>query len=451
MQTNGRSRVLVVDDEPGFLRLLVSVLASRDLDVLTATTGGEALDVLAAEPVDVVITDVLMPDMSGNELFSRIRDSYPDVPVILITAYGSTEEAIGAVKHGAFHYFEKPLPDSLDLFWITIREALAKRRMLAEIAALKHEKRRSTAVFGAILGQSSEIRKVLAAVQDVAPLPSTVLIQGETGTGKELVARAIHDLSDRRDQPFYPVNCTEFNQGVFESELFGHEKGAFTGAVQQRKGLLEMVHRGTLFWDEISETPYAFQAKLLRVFETRTFMRVGGTKPIHSDFRIIAATNRDLVAEVEAGRFRKDLYFRLNVYTITIPPLRARREDIPTIADYYVRKFAQSMHKNIEGISNEALLALMNHEWEGNVREMVNVIEGAVISCRGDTITTRDLFRDQWSGKDEPSELNLKEVERSFIAMVLRRTGNNKTRAAEVLGIARKTLIEKIRLYGLEE
>ena len=407
---------------------------------------------LEQEPFDLIVSDVQMPEMTGNELFFRVQDRHPDIPVIMITAFGSTEAAIQAVKQGAFHYFEKPLFDKLDLFWTTLREALAKRRMLKELDQLNRERALQPRGPISIIGDSAAIQKIRDQIAEVAELPVTVLVSGETGTGKELVAQAIHELSERRDKPYFEINCARFAPGVLESELFGHEKGAFTGAVARRKGYLELADQGTILLDEVGEASFPFQAKLLRVLETKSFMRVGGTAKITSDFRIIAATNRSLEERAAAGRFRKDLLYRLNLYTIDIPPLRSRKEDIRLIADFYLKKLSQTYRRPITEISGGAMLALMNYDWPGNVRELVNVIERAVITCRGEVITTGHLpFTLDQTGFSEIPDLNLKDAERCFIALALKRTQNNKTRAAELLGMNRKTLLEKMRTYRFEE
>ncbi len=440
-------KILIVDDDEAFLELIPSVDGAQGLDIVPLTSPKKALEVLNNESIDVVISDVQMPEMTGTELFSKVQDLYPDIPVILITAFGSTEEAIRAVKHGAFHYFEKPINDKLDLFWTTVREALVKREMLKELASLRRERslREKTPVN--IIGQSEGIKEVIRSAEEVANLSVTVLISGETGTGKELVAQAIHNLSDRRDKPFLAVTCNEFAAGVLESELFGHEKGAFTGAVDRKIGVFDVAHKGILFLDEISEAPPFFQSKLLRVVETRTFMRVGGTTPIFSDFRLIAATNCDLKKEIAEGRFRQDLFYRLNVYTIEIPPLRDRRDDIPLIAEFYLKRFSEVYRRPITAISTNAMLSLREYDWPGNIRELMNVMERAVITCKDHVITTKHLpFH---TGEYERvSDLNLKDGEKFFIGLALRRTQNNKTKAAELLGISRKTLIEKVKSYG---
>jgi DNA-binding NtrC family response regulator len=294
------------------------------------------------------------------------------------------------------------------------------------------------------------MKGLIDSIEEVAGLSVTVLISGETGTGKELVARAIHNLSGRRDQPFLAVNCNEFAPGVLESELFGHERGAFTSAVDRKIGLFEVAHKGTLFLDEISESPLFFQSKLLRTVENRTFMRVGGTLPIYSDFRLLVSSNRDLEIEIAAGRFRQDLFYRLNVYTIDLQPLRNRKEDIPLIAEFYFKRFRKEYSREIEGISTNAMLSLREYDWPGNVRELINVVERAVITCRGSMITTKDLPFGA-GGYERIPDLNLRGVEKFFIALALSRTQNNKTKAADLLGITRKTLAEKIKIYGFDE
>jgi DNA-binding NtrC family response regulator len=444
-----RPRIMLIDDDEGFLGLFSSLASAQDLDMVPLTSPQKALELMSQDPVDVIISDIQMPGMSGTELFRTVQDRYPDVPVILITAYGSAEEAIWAVRHGAFHYFEKPINDKLDLLWTTVREALNKRENLKELASLRRERSFQKKTPVTIIGQSEEMRGLIHSIEEVAGLSVTVLISGETGTGKELVARAIHNLSGRRDKPFLAVNCNEFAPGVLESELFGHERGAFTSAVDRKIGLFEVAHKGTLFLDEISESPLFFQSKLLRTVENRTFMRVGGTLPIYSDFRLLVSSNRDLEIEIAAGRFRQDLFYRLNVYTIDLQPLRNRKEDIPLIAEFYFKRFRKEYSREIEGISTNAMLSLREYDWPGNVRELINVVERAVITCRGSMITTKDLPFGA-GGYERIPDLNLRGVEKFFIALALSRTQNNKTKAADLLGITRKTLAEKIKSYGFD-
>ncbi len=444
-----KSKILLVDDNEVFLELFLSLSDAENFDITTSNSAKNALDFLNNEQVDLIISDIQMPGMSGIELFTVTQDLYPHIPVILITAYGSTAEAIRAVKQGAFHYFEKPLDDKLELFWTTVREALAKGEMFKKIAMLQKEKTFGVKTHTTIIGRSTAIMDVLQSIKDISSLPVTVLVTGETGTGKELVAQLIHEMSDRSSNPFFAISCSEFSPGVLESELFGHEKGAFTGAVGQKLGLFEVVHQGTLFLDEIGDASLRFQAKILRVLDTKKFTRVGGTVPIQSNFRIIAATNRDLKTDVENGRFRQDLFFRINVYNIEVPPMRNRKEDIPLIAEYYLRRFCQAFGRSIEGFSENALTALSIYDWPGNVRELINVVERAVITCKESIITTRHLpFDDPID--ENVSGFQLKDMEKLFIERTLKRASNNKTRAAEMLGISRKTLIEKVKRYRLE-
>jgi len=445
-----KPNVLLVDDNEAFLELFLSLFDDKSLDIVTSSSAKVALDILSNEQIDLIISDIQMPGMTGIELFTAVQDLYPHIPVILITAYGSTAEAIRAVKKGAFHYFEKPLDDKLDLFWTAVRESLEKGKMLKKIALLQMEKTFGVKTHVPIIGRSAALMDVLQSVKDISSLPVTVLISGETGTGKELVAQSIHKMSNRNLNPFFAISCSELSPGVLESELFGHERGAFTGAVAQTKGLFEVAHQGTLFLDEIGDASLMFQAKLLRVLETKQFTRVGGTLPVQSDFRVIAATNRDLKTDVENGQFRQDLFFRINVYNILVPPLRHRKEDIPLIVEYYLRQFCQTFGKSIEGFSENALTALYMYDWPGNVRELINVVERAVITCRESIITTRHLpFDARIDGNG--SGMELKDMERLFIERTLKRTSNNKTRTAEMLGISRKTLIEKVKKYQLEK
>jgi DNA-binding NtrC family response regulator len=445
-----KSTILMIDNNESFLNLFCCLPETDQFNVVPFTSAGDALDYLCRKGADVVISDVQMPKMTGTELLSQIQDMRPDIPFILVTAYGSSEKAIAAIKQGAFHYFEKPIDDKLDLFWSTVREAIDKRRLREEIETLRKEKALQSSRVTSIIGASNGIKKVRESIEEVAGLKVTVLVSGETGTGKELVARALHEKSPRRNHSFFAVNCSEFAPGVMESELFGHEKGSFTGAVGQKKGLFEIADKGTLFLDEISTASMALQAKLLRVLEARQFKRVGGTSNIYSDFRIVAATNTDLETAVAEQRFRQDLLYRLNMYIIEVPPLRDRKEDIPMLAEYYCSRFATAYHRRLEGISDRAMHALISYHWPGNVRELVNVVERAVITCRENMLTTRYLPFQSKSGATI-SSMNLKQTEKNVIRLALKTSGHNKTRAAKMLGIARKTLIEKIRRYNILE
>ncbi len=446
-----KATIYIIDDNESFLQLFTALPGGEDFQIVPLNSGLHALEKLRTETPDLIISDVQMPGMTGVELFSKVQDSHPDIPFIMITAFGTAEEAIQAVRKGAFHYFEKPLNNlNLELFWTTVREALAKGAMLREIASLRKEKSLHSERPSPIIGRSEGVKQVLESVREVAEHKVTVLIQGETGVGKELVARAVHKQSNRRGKPFFAVNSTEFAPGVLESELFGHEKGAFTGAVGRKKGLFEIADKGTLFLDEISDAPTFLQPKLLRVLESRSFKRVGGSVTIPSDFRLIAATNRDLDQEVAEGRFRQDLLYRVKVYTIEVPPLRDRKDDIPLIAEYYLEKFAKAYGREVDGFSNSALLALRSYDYPGNVRELVNIIERAVITCKQSKITTGLL---PFNTEETPkvSGLNLKEMEKFYIELALKRTANNKSKAAELLGVARKTLLDKAKKYGLDD
>jgi DNA-binding NtrC family response regulator len=446
---------LLIDDNEVFLKQFTPfVAASGNIEVIALNSPREAFEVLDSRLIDLIISDIQMPGMNGFEFFSRIKELYPDIPVIFITAFGSTDQAVHLVKQGAFHYFEKPVLDRIELFQATVREALAKRQMLKELSLLQKEKFLRKTPSATIIGESREIKAVLDSVLEIAELPVTVLITGETGTGKELIAHAIHNLSCREESGFLAVNCGAFAEGVLESELFGHEKGSFTGAIARKPGIFELADRGTLFLDEISEASHVLQTKLLRVLETKMVTRVGGTTPIRTDFRIITATNRDLEQEVAAGKFRQDLLYRLNVYPIHIPPLRKRRDDIPLLAEYYIDKFKKRYNRAIEGLSAEAVFFLMDYDWPGNVRELVNVLERAVITCKMPHITPRDIplahEGTDWINDANTPYLSLKDGEKLLIQIALKHAEGSKTAAAELLGINRKTLALKMKDYEID-
>ncbi len=445
-----KEKILLVDDNESFLELFLSLSGAEAFNIQPLTSAKDALEVLKKEHVGAIIADVQMPEMTGIELFKIVQDLYPEIPFIMITAHGSTELAIQAVKQGAFHYFKKPVNSLSDLLWNTIQEALDKHKILNEITSLRKEKSLGFKTSSPMIGQSNEMKRIYQDIKEIAELPVTVLIRGETGTGKELVARSIHEQSDRKDNFFFAVNCNEFASGILESELFGHEKGAFTGALNQKKGFFEVADKGTLLLDEIIEAPLPLQSKLLRVLETNQFTRVGGTSPVYSDFRIITATNGDLEQAIADGKFREDLLYRINVYTINIPPLRERRDDVHLIAEHYVNHFSRKFRRPAQGISENALMALRSYDWPGNVRELVNVIERAVITCKKPMITTTDL---PFETEDylKISDLNLKDMERFYTELALKRTGGNKSGAARQLGISRKTLIEKLKKYGITD
>lgn len=443
----GDQKILVVDDDKEFLGLFGILAESEGFHVVPKDSVHDALAYLNSESVDLIISDINMPEITGIQFYNAVQDEYPDIPFIFFTAYGSTENAIEAVKQGAFHYFEKPVQNKLDLIWSTFREALEKRKILLELRSFRKHKILNDCTQTPIIGSSKKMKDVFQAIKEVADIPVTVLLCGETGTGKELVAREIHSAGKRQGHPFFAVNCNEFSSGVLESELFGHERGAFTGAIEQKKGLFEIADKGTLFLDEIGEASLSLQTKLLRVIETRDFTRVGGTNIITSDFRIIAATNKNLEDEIKANRFRQDLYYRLNVYEIKIPPLREREGDIAQVVEYYLKRFNKKYTKTLTGISEKALVKLHEYAWPGNVRELVNVLERAVITAKSEIITSYDLFGSK-NNTTEVQSFNLKEMEKRYIKLALEKTNYNKSQAAKILGINRRTLIEKVKKYG---
>ncbi|WP_447976969.1 sigma-54-dependent transcriptional regulator [Candidatus Nitrospira bockiana] len=441
--------VLVVDDEPEMRSLVQEVLQEHGYSVEVAESGREALKRLSEQGYGVVVTDLRMKEMQGIELLSEIKRSYPDVNVILMTAFGSVETAIEAMKQGAYDYLTKPVKNE-ELVLVTERAArdAALRR---EVGRLRREVLKEYS-FHQILGKSKAMRDLFDLIRRVADSPTNVLITGESGTGKELVAKAIHYNSDRRDAPFVPVNCAAIPEALLESELFGHVRGAFTDAKADKRGLFEEAHKGTLFLDEISELPLMLQAKLLRAIQEHEIRRVGATRPVSVDVRIIAATNLNLTEEVKGKRFREDLYYRLNVIEIRLPPLRERKEDIPLLVEAFLRRCAEAGRKPVQGISEPALALLIDYQWPGNVRELENVIERAVTLTRGEKIVPEDLptavqgARGERRVIDDAAErtLPLADVEKEYILRILEKTGGNKYQAAHVLGIDRKTLYRKL-------
>lgn len=441
--------VLVVDDDVEMRELMRDILSERGHHVTTAESGQEALTQLAEGDYAVVLTDLRMKGMEGLELLAEIARAHPDVGVILMTAFGSVETAVEAMKHGASDYLTKPIK-SEELIRVVervVRETVLRR----EVGRLRREVHKEYS-FHQILGKSKPMQAVFSLIRRVADSPTNLLITGESGTGKELVAKAIHYNSDRRDAPFIPVNCAAIPEQLLESELFGHMRGSFTDAKMDKRGLFEEAQKGTLFLDEISELPLMLQAKLLRAIQEREIRRVGATKPIAVDVRIIAATNLSLAEEVKAKQFREDLYYRLNVIEIKLPPLRERREDIPLLVEAFLKKCAESRHKRVMSISESALALLVDYEWPGNVRELENVIERAVTLSLGDKIVPDDLppaiqgARGDRRVLDEAAErtLPLHDLEKEYIAKILEKVGGNKYRAAQVLGIDRKTLYRKL-------
>jgi len=472
------ARILIADDEPNLRRVLVAILRRDGHDVVQATDGSEALERLSGGDVDVVITDLRMPKVDGMEVLRQTSRTAPHVPVIIITAYGSVGQAVEAIKAGAFDYIEKPFEQDQIRVVVekAVKQAIANRA--APRASLYPTGDDSVRGRFGLVGDSAEMQNVFDIISKVADTPSTVLITGESGTGKELVAKALHEGSSRRGEPFIKINCAAIPKTLMESELFGYEKGAFTGATSSKPGRFELADGGTLFLDEIGEIPVEMQVKLLRAIQESEFERVGGIKTIKVDVRLVTATNRDLEQEIKHGNFRDDLYYRLNVVPLQIPPLRKRRGDIPLLVRHIIRKFNERLKKNIAGIADDALAALEAHSWPGNIRELENVLERTLLFARGDRIDLSDLpdelaaaaslgpapdIEAESLAEITPAELSgdasLKDivraetnrVERELIAKALDETGGNVTQAAKLLKISRKSLQMKMKEFGLRD
>jgi len=444
----GTCKILIVDDELIMRESLAGWLERDGHEIDTAASGEEALRKLKDTRFDILLVDIKMEGISGLDVLKQVKENDPDVAVIMITAYGSISTAIEAMKSGAYDYLLKPFdPGELGVVIEKIMEHQAQTR---ENLFLKEQHRDATR-FESMISQSQPMQKIFDLIGDVAPTNSTVLITGETGTGKGLAAKAIHSNSPRCEGPFVVVNCGAFPEHLLESELFGYQKGAFTDAKTTKKGRLELAHGGTLFLDEIGEISMRMQIDLLRVLEDRVFYRLGGTQPIEADFRVIAATNKDLEEAIRNRTFREDLFYRLNVICFTMPPLRLRKEDIPLLAELFLRRFAQETNKQIDQISREAMDELMLYEWPGNVRELENAIERAVVVGKGRKIMPEDLpiFRPALS--EPPPAGTLKEVEKRHIAGTLERNDWNIRRSAQILGIDRSTLYGKIKRYTIRK
>jgi len=445
-------RILVVDDEEQMRGLLVKVLERKGYQVSVCGNGADALDFLEREPADLVVTDVRMPGLSGMEALRAIKELNPEIVVIIMTAFGSIDQAVQAVKEGAYDYINKPF--KIDEMLLTIEKALEERRLRHEVSALRQELR-TRYHFENLIGKSRAMQEIFGLIEQVAGSRSTVMVYGKSGTGKELVAKAIHYNSPRTSRAFVAVNCAAIPAELLESELFGHERGSFTGAIATKVGKFELATGGSLFLDEVGSMRLDLQAKILRALQEREVERVGGTRTIKIDVRVIAATNRDLKKAVEEEAFREDLYYRLNVVPITLPDLKDRQEDIPLLANHFVQKFAQESNPAIREISKEAMAVLMSHAWPGNVRELENVIERAVTLGHGPAVLPADLPPNLAGGANPleralAREATLEDLERDYIAMILQRTKGHQIRAATILGIDRRTLYRKIRRYGLK-
>ncbi len=455
-------RILIVDDEESMRFFLEEALSKEGYQVQVAKDGDLAVKRAMDTPFDAIIMDVKMPKLGGIEALEEIRKRDQEVEIIMLTAYGSEKVAVEAIRKGAYDYFTKPF--DIDEMRAVVRRAIERRRLAKENRLLKMELERKCE-FKNILGESGRMMEVFEQVSQVVNTSVTILIYGESGTGKELIARAIHYNGPRRDKPFVEMNCVAIPETLLESELFGHEKGAFTGAVSRKLGKFELAHEGTLFLDEVGDMNLLTQAKFLRVLQEREFDRVGGTMSIKVDVRIIAATNKDLAQAIKNKEFREDLYYRLNVVNIFLPPLREKREDIPLLVEHFMKQFNKQFNKDVKHISMEAMELLMKYPWPGNVRELENVLQRAIVLEKGDTLTKEhlplmiqaldrevklDLDRVGVSKSlSEAVEDVVADVERQFILKALKKTNWNRTRAAEELKISRKSLHNKMNKYGL--
>jgi len=441
-------KILVVDDEAIVRESLSDWLTDVGYQVLTAENGHKALEVIEKEKPGIMIADLVMPGMDGIELMKRAKAQQPKIEVIIITAYASIPTAITAMKEGAYDYIEKPFCPEKAEFLV---KKLAEHQKLVEENLALRQRLEDRYRFENIIAKSSKMQRVIEVIKIVAKSNATVLITGDSGTGKELVARAIHSQSHRLNKPFVAVSCAALPESLLESELFGHEKGSFTGAYTQKKGKFEFANGGTLFLDEVGEMSANIQVHLLRVLEEKEFTRVGGNEPFRVDVRVISATNKDLKKAIEKQEFREDLYYRLNVVNIELPPLRERSEDVPLLAEYFLHKFAMENHKEITGFSPKAMEFVLDYDWPGNVRELENAIERAVILAKDSVITIADLPQENLSpAYSTTPRKNLKEVERGHIWNVLRETGENYSEAARILGISRMTLYNKAKEYGFD-
>ncbi len=452
-------RILIVDDEPSIRTVLRVHLKRAGYRPLMAEDGLAATEVLAVEPVDLVVSDLKMPRMDGMALLNHCRTHHPGLPVILITAHGTVDSAVEAIKHGAHDYITKPF--DADELQVVIKKALATGEADRRVVQPDPSAPKDLGRFG-IIGQTPEMVAIFDLIGRVAASPSTVLVTGESGTGKELVARALHTESERADGPFIRVNCGAIPDNLFESELFGHERGAFTGAVSARPGRFELADGGTLFLDEVGELPKDMQVKLLRVLQEQAFERVGGVTTHKVDVRVVAATNRDLKEAASRGAFREDLYYRLHVVPIQLPALRDRADDIPHLVKHFLERFNSRLGRSVVGVSPAAMAALMANRWHGNIRELENVMERAVLLAREDRLSLKDfpgLDAGKVDEEPDPEEMGLKEyvriytaqLERARIQRVLEKSDGNVTHASRKLGISRKSLQMKMKEYGLRD
>jgi len=446
-------RLLIIDDEKNIREGLAELFTGEGYDVVCAENGEEGLRLFNKGDIDLIITDLKMPGLDGRQLMQKILAQSPGFPVIILTGHGTIDIAVTAMRDGAWDFLAKP-PD-LDHLVLKVKRALETRELFFQHRRMEEDAARKKE-YKSIVGNSRVVNEIFDVINKAAPTKASILITGESGVGKELVADAIHGHSPRKDKPLIKVHCAALSASLLESELFGHEKGSFTGAISQKKGRFELASGGTLFLDEIGEIDQSIQIKLLRVLQEKKFERVGGEKTIETDVRIIAATNRDLKAEIENGNFREDLYFRLNVVNINVPPLRERKDDIPLLIDVFITEFAKENGKKIEGIHEKARSRLYAYDWPGNIRELRNCIESAVVMCQSGVINTSDL---PWVFRDVSDDgwINIKlgasmsECEKIIIRETLSHSNGNKSKTAETLGIGRKTLLRKLSEYEIDD
>jgi len=449
-----KTKILIVDDETSHLQMLDAVLSAEGYEIHQAGDGQEAINRVEERFYDLILMDIRMGKVGGIEALKEIKKISPGIPIIIMTAYGSVSTAVDALKSGAYDYLTKPL--DIEELKLLVEKALHQRKLEQENLYLK-ERLGDRFDFSSIIGRSPKMQDLFETIALVAPSEATVLIVGESGTGKELIANAIHQNSPRTARPFIKVNCAALPETLLESELFGHEKGAYTGALARKQGRFQLAHTGSIFLDEVGEMTPTTQTKILRVLQEREFEPLGGTQTMKVDTRVIAASNKNLEEEIQQGNFREDLYYRLNVVTLEVPTLRERREDISLLADFFLKQYAEKNQRLIKGFTPRAMDLLIRHTWPGNVRELENVVERAVIMTRNDMISEAEL-PDGIKGPDDKEERggfdvrpgrSLKEMEREMIIRTLDGTDGNRTRAAEILGISRRTLQLKLKDYGI--
>lgn len=449
-----KPRILIIEDEKLIRWSLRQRFAEEGYTVDDSESGGEAMDKLSRATFDLVMLDYKLPDTTGIEVLRKIREADQDIVVLLMTAYSNVENAVEAMRLGAYDYVSKPF--KMDALMVTVHKALETTRLKREVRDLRAQMQEKFG-FKRILGQCPAMQQLFELMKDVAASgASTIFLRGESGTGKDLVAKSIHYNSDRANRPFMNITCTAITESLLESELFGHERGAFTDAKQMKKGLLELADSGTVFLDEVGDMPPSLQAKLLRFLEEKTFRRVGGVQDIEVDVRIIAATNRDVNKLIEEGKFREDLYYRLNIIPIDLPPLRERGKDIIIIAEHYADVFAREFRKDIQSVSDEALERLMSYTWPGNVRELRNVIERAVLLCKANLVGSDDIVLGRGGSESKPytidlppGGISLQTVEEQLVRQALAQTGDNQTKAAKLLHLSRDQLRYRMERYGL--